>query len=78
MSECGSTLEGNCTYIQNKEFPEKSTEAMPSCMFTIERIDEDICFIRLDFMKFEVALPDEITQTNGLRGECTTDSVSFT
>ena len=77
-TECGSTIGGNCTYIQNKGFPDRSKEAMPACVFTIERMDEDICFIRLDLLKSEIALPDVKTPTNGLSGDCTTDTVSFT
>lgn len=54
----------------------RSTEAQAGCMYEIERMDENICFIRLDFEKFEVAPPDVVGEDAG--GLCTVDQVSFT
>lgn len=76
INECGSTVTDNCTYIQNKGYPSKSSEAQASCVFNIKRLNENICFIRLDFNKFEMAPPEAISDTTN--GECVVDSVKFT
>ena len=75
-TDCGSKVSGNCTYIQNKEFPKRTQEAQSGCSYDIMRMSENICFIRLDFDKFEVALP-EVPEL-GVKGECKMDEVTFT
>jgi len=53
-STCGSTISTNNTYIQNPGYPSSYTPASTSetCAFTINKVSDDICQVRLDFQTF--------------------------
>ncbi|TRY62083.1 hypothetical protein TCAL_01453, partial [Tigriopus californicus] len=46
---CGGTVNQNCTYVQNPSFPASDATVSQSCNFMFNRIDDNICQIRLDF-----------------------------
>merc|ERR1712183_924621 len=47
---CGATLSANITYIRNPGYPSSITPtATGTCSFTIDKVSDDICQLRLDF-----------------------------
>jgi len=49
-STCSSTISTNTTYIQNPGYPSSYTPtATGTCVYTINKISDDICQLRLDF-----------------------------
>ncbi|XP_059089973.1 uncharacterized protein LOC131885813 [Tigriopus californicus] len=46
---CGGTVVQNCTYIQNTGFPAASNTVSQTCNYMFDRIDANICQVRLDF-----------------------------
>ena len=66
VSECGSTVERNCTYISNPGYPSNyGVTTQTTCEYEIEG-DDSICQIRLDFDTFDIADPANT-------GACNTD-----
>ena len=50
---CGSTISTNTTYIRNPGYPSSYTASSAgSCSFTIKKVADDICQLRLDFQTF--------------------------
>lgn len=68
ISNCGSTVQNNCTYIQNPGFPSFQTSTQ-QCTYNFGRIADDLCQIRLDFISTQMGVDDV--------GLCT-DSVTVT
>jgi len=56
QSECGGQVDNNCTHIQNVGFPTALTgtaaTALPNCNYQINKAQEDVCSLRLDFLTF--------------------------
>merc|ERR1712008_634624 len=54
QSECGVQVDNNCTHIQNVGFPTALTgtaaTALPNCNYQINKAQEDVCSLRLDFL----------------------------
>ncbi|XP_059087652.1 uncharacterized protein LOC131884036 [Tigriopus californicus] len=84
-TECGTTITNNNTYVRNPGFPDEVDD--PSdCTYQVERVEEGICQLRLDFETFVIAGPplvpdsdlesEDIHEVNG--GECVTDSFTVT
>lgn len=69
QTACGGTVNHNCTYLRNAEFP-STAPASKTCTFTFNRICDDLCQIRLDFDNLVTAQPPT-TGTNTV-GLCTT------
>ncbi|TRY61649.1 hypothetical protein TCAL_16273, partial [Tigriopus californicus] len=64
IQTCSGTVVQNCTYIQNMAFPGSDTTVSQTCNFMFNRIDPNICQIRLDF-------DTTVLQTDpGLPGMC--------
>jgi hypothetical protein len=58
-----ATITENRTHIRNKEYPSYTTvTASTSTVYTISKMSEDICQIRLDFNTFTIAGPSLSTQ----------------
>merc|ERR1712172_153027 len=59
---CGGTVENNCTHIQNDGFPTALTgtaqAALPNCNYQINKAQEDVCSLRLDFLSFNIQAGD--------------------
>ena len=72
LTECGSTASENGTVIQNGEFPSPRTSE-GRCQFIIAKV-EDVCFVRVDFDRLEVAPPETVAANSG---ECRIDNVVF-
>jgi len=52
-STCGSTISTNTTYIRNPTYPSGYKPSSAStCSFTINKVSDDICQLRLDFQTF--------------------------
>ena len=68
MDACGQTANENCTYIRNPNF-----DGQPStCSYNIEKSQDDICQLRLDFITFEIHGPNDVIEVNG--GSCNVDN----
>jgi len=47
---CGSSITTNSTYIRNPGYPSSFTPtATSTCVFTVSKVSEDVCQLRLDF-----------------------------
>ena len=52
-STCSTTISTNTTYIRNPNYPSSYTPSSTgSCAYTISKISDDICQLRLDFQTF--------------------------
>jgi len=52
-STCATTISTNTTYIRNPGYPSSYTpSATGSCKYTINKVQDDICQLRLDFQSF--------------------------
>ncbi|CAB4057884.1 unnamed protein product [Lepeophtheirus salmonis] len=72
VSTCGTTVSRNLTYVTNPSYPSSYTTT-GTCTFTINRVNDNICQIRLDF--------DTLVLTEPATGECSstnTDKLTFT
>jgi len=59
-SACGATVSENCTFIENPGFPNAFTGTSP-CAQTVNRMQTDICQIRLDFVNMVLGNPTAAT-----------------
>jgi len=66
-SVCGESVQENCTYIRNPGFPE-AAEDISTCKFTVQKCDEGVCALRLDFEAFTIEGPADTIETGG--GAC--------
>eukprot|EP00094_Tigriopus_californicus_P013726 TCALIF_13282-PA protein Name:"Protein of unknown function" AED:0.22 eAED:0.30 QI:0/0.88/0.7/1/0.77/0.9/10/0/349 len=66
---CGGTVAHNCTYIQNTNFPATGTGG-ETCKFGFNRICDNLCQIRLDFVNLVMAQPPTIGPM--VEGDCAT------
>ena len=67
VSECGSTVYRNCTYVTNPGYPSNyGITSQTTCEYEISG-DESICQIRLDFNTLDIADPTTA-------GACSTDA----
>jgi len=65
VSECGSTISTNTSYIRNPGYPSSYTATSAgTCTFTIKKVSSDICQLRLDFQTFS-----GYTNTLGICGD---------
>ncbi|QQP34787.1 Putative LOC101744434, partial [Caligus rogercresseyi] len=72
VSTCGTSVTRNITYITNPSYPTAYTTS-GTCTYTINRVNDNICQIRLDF--------DNLVLTEPATGECSntnTDKLTFT
>ncbi|XP_023345542.1 uncharacterized protein LOC111714628 [Eurytemora carolleeae] len=75
ISSCGSSSSNNITYITNPGFPSTYTTA-GTCTYTINKCQNDICQLRLDFVTLVQGVS---TNPQGCCGSsCTTVSDSLT
>jgi len=52
-STCGTSISTNTTYIRNPNYPSSYTPSTTgSCAYTINKVQDDICQLRLDFQSF--------------------------
>merc|ERR1719410_929611 len=51
---CGSTITTNTSYIRNPGYPSSYTPSTTgTCSYTIKKVSDDICQLRLDFQQFD-------------------------
>lgn len=68
VTEAGSTINQNCTYIRNPGYP-SAYGGTSGVSYTINKCSSDICWLRLDFESFTIQGLGATTETeNG--GEC--------
>ncbi|XP_018563924.1 uncharacterized protein LOC108905523 [Anoplophora glabripennis] len=67
---CGETSSLNNTYFVSPGFPTAYTNTS-ICTFTISRCNSDICQVRIDFLSFNLAQPND-------NGSCVTDALIIT
>ena len=72
VNTCGSTVNDNCTYIQNPGYPTAFDGT--ACQYTIKQ-SADVCQIRLDYQTFSIRGPDLTLDGNR---ECDLDSWTIT
>merc|ERR1712048_542281 len=52
-STCSSTISTNTTYIRNPNYPSSYTATSAgTCAYTVSKVSDDICQLRLDFQTF--------------------------
>ena len=74
--ESGATIKENNTYIQNPGYPSPQSDSA-NINYKIEKLNEHICDIRLDFKTFAIQGPSTTTlETAG--GKCDVDSFDIT
>lgn len=79
ISTCGGTVTKNQTYLQNPNYPATYTvSAATTCTYTFNRINDDVCQLRLDFDKFDLGPPLYPAATNFECVSGNTDIVTFT
>merc|ERR1711892_1355482 len=71
---CGGALLSNNTHLENPSFPDKYKEAT-TCTYNLDKVDPDVCFIRLEFVNFILDGPDSRVSPNW---DCHNDKVVFT
>ncbi|KAL1117066.1 hypothetical protein AAG570_004394 [Ranatra chinensis] len=57
MATCGQSTGQNCTYFVNSGYPHHY-DTTGSCQLTIHKAHPDVCQLRLDFEKFNLAGPE--------------------
>lgn len=74
VSSTSTTINQNCTYIRNPNFPAAYDTGSP-LTFTVNKCSNDVCSLRLDFLQFAIDGPSATDETSG--GACT-DSFTAT
>ncbi|XP_045128961.1 uncharacterized protein LOC123514814 [Portunus trituberculatus] len=67
--KCGETIRANNSYLVNDDYPSTLMD-IDNCQYTIQKVSENVCQLRLDFEKLELAGPDD-TST------CSIDTFTF-
>lgn len=65
VNVCGSSVTKNCTYIDNPGYPTNYATAQ-DCSYTVTRVQDDICQVRLDFFEFVTMQPSATAATAGI------------
>merc|ERR1711981_32123 len=69
-STCGSTISENCTYITNPGYP-NTYSTTGSCAWTVEKVNSDICQLRLEFNTLAMnVMPSNTIAANSNYGCC--------
>ena len=74
VDSCGGTILSNNTHLENPSYSEKYTEAT-TCTYNLDKLDTDICFIRLEFVNFVLDGPVSSVSPNW---DCSNDKLEFT
>ena len=74
LNGCGGTVISNNTHLENPSYPDKYKEEN-TCTYNLEKIDPDICFIRLEFVNFVLDGPVSSVSPNW---DCSNDKIAFT
>jgi len=74
VSGCGGTVSQNSTHIQNTGYP-NAFQSATTCSYSLKKSNTDICFLRLDFVKFVIQGPQ---LTASPAQSCGNDYLTFT
>jgi len=79
VSATGSTVNQNCSYIVNPNYPSNyaPTSTPNTVSYTIAKCSTDICRVRLDYDQFALDAPT-IATTAATGGQCATDRLTMT
>ena len=69
VSTAGATIDQNCTYIQNPDYPLAYSSTNGLAYTVKKQLNCDVCALRLDFMTFTIVGPGATTEPSG--GACT-------
>ncbi|KAG7175067.1 hypothetical protein Hamer_G015287 [Homarus americanus] len=61
QKKCGETVSQNCSYLVNDAYPD-TFMTIDNCQYSIEKANENICQLRLDFETLRIQGPDNTTQ----------------
>lgn len=75
VNTCGGTVKKNCSYIESPGYP-TTYATSGACTYTVNRCQDNICQLRLDF--FAVSLMQPNTATGATAGDCTNTILSIT
>ena len=57
---CGTQTDKNSTYFVNDNFPQ-TFNTIGQCSITVDKMNQHICQIRLDFVVMDIQQPDPAT-----------------
>lgn len=67
--KCGQTVRANNSYLVNDDYPQTLMD-IDNCQYTIQKVNDDVCQLRLDFETMELAGPDD-------KSICSIDTFTF-
>ena len=74
LSECGGSIGENSTHFSSPDYP-KVYQTAASCTYTLNKVDIEICFIRLEFINFVIDGPVSNTSPPNQNWDCVNDNV---
>jgi len=75
VATCGGSVSRNCTYIESPSYP-SDYSTTGDCSYTINRCQDDICQIRLDFTSTSLQQP--VATTGSTAGDCSDTKLEIT
>ena len=74
LSECGGSIGENSTHFSSPDYP-KVYQTEATCTYTLNKIDTDICFLRLEFINFVLDGPVSSASFPNQNWDCINDNV---
>ena len=74
LSECGGSIGENSTHFSSPDYP-KVYQTAATCTYTLNKVDIEICFIRLEFINFVIDGPVSNTSPPNQNWDCVNDNV---
>ena len=74
LSECGGSIGENSTHFSSPDYP-KVYQTAASCTYALNKVDIEICFIRLEFINFVIDGPVSNTSPPNQNWDCVNDNV---
>nr|XP_045617852.1 uncharacterized protein LOC123770217 [Procambarus clarkii] len=60
-TKCGQTVSRNSTFLVNDNYP-SATSAIDNCQYTIEKMNANVCQLRLDLVTLQLLGPNNMSQ----------------
>ena len=76
LSECGGSIGENSTHFSSPDYP-KVYQTEATCTYTLNKIDTDICFLRLEFINFVLDGPVSSASFPNQNWDCINDNVRY-
>ena len=74
LSECGGSIGENSTHFSSPDYPTVYQTAA-TCTYTLNKVETDICFLRLEFINFVIDGPVSSASFPNQNWDCTNDKV---